>query len=66
LQNNIFKNFEQINPDSESLANSIYKSGENLEDIEEKIYSYELDESNYYGKILMNIFKKNIFYGKQV
>ena len=66
FKDNLFKNYEMINPDSESLYESIVKSGENIEDLEDKIWEYNLHESNQFGKKALESFKGNLLVAKQV
>ena len=62
----MFKNYELINPDCENLMDSIVKSGENLEDIDDKVRGYKIDYHNQHGKILSQMFKDNLLLAKQV
>lgn len=62
----MFQNYDIINPDSEYLNDSIIKSGEYLEDLEDKIYSYNLDDNNILGKRAMECFKNNLLIVKEV
>jgi hypothetical protein len=62
----MFINYDMINPDSESLNDSIIKSGENIEELEERVYEYHLDESNDLGKKGISSFKNNMLLAKKV
>ena len=66
LLNNLFNTYEVTNPDSDSLLESVYKAGENLEELEDKITSYVLDENNLLGKKAIACFKSNILLAKKV
>lgn len=55
-----------MNPDSENLKDSILKSGENLEDLEDKVYDYNIDENNTFGLKMSESFKSNILMSKMV
>jgi hypothetical protein len=54
-----------LNPDTEHLLESIYKSNDDLVDLEDKVYKYKVDQQNFYGQKLLNVFKKNIILAKQ-
>ena len=55
-----------MNPESESVLDSILKSGENLEDLENDIYDIKIDENNKFGKKAIDCFKNNILLAKMV
>jgi hypothetical protein len=55
-----------VNPDSESLCDSIIKSGENIEELEERIYQYQIDDNNEFGRKAVSSFKNNILLAKKV
>lgn len=61
----LFKNFDLMNPDSDSLLESITKSNENVLDLEDSAYGYKLESRNIYGIKLLNMFKTNLLLLKQ-
>lgn len=62
----MFENYEIVNPESEHLKGSVIISIENLEDLETKIYNYNLDKDNKLGKRTIDFMKTNITLAKMV
>jgi hypothetical protein len=61
-------NHHEINPDCTSLLDSVYKSNDNLANIESEIYKekYTFNEDNKIGREIVDILKNNIMNTKRV